>query len=324
MSATFRQSFALLCLVVSSASLASGRAYVVDGDGDAVADEIDECLYTRPGTQVGKTGCPLRAEDADADGVQDEEDQCPYSAPGAAIDAQGCARDGDFDGVADGLDRCPRSAFAAVVNDDGCAAGESRAALAPAEPARPPAAVARPLPAPAPVPAAPVIAALIVEATPVIAAPIVKDVPAPVVAATPVNEPAPVFAPLPPPALPSSAPSAPKREPAALPTVESPLLRVQFNRNSLRLGEGDQAALRSYAKIFLRELRADPAMRVKVLAGVDYREGDMAALAAGRIAALRDALIAAGVPGERIDTRDERRIEGDALANRTSEVALAR
>lgn len=103
--------------------------YLVDGDGDAVSDEIDECPYTQPGVQVDRLGCPLHRDDGDADGVVDDEDQCPYTTPGAQVDAKGCALDSDFDGVADGLDRCPATPLAAVVSELGCAAGERATAV---------------------------------------------------------------------------------------------------------------------------------------------------------------------------------------------------
>ena len=109
----FTRRFALFLpgLLLSAAVLAA-TPYVVDGDGDAVSDEIDDCPYTHPGVQVDAKGCPLSREDGDLDGVPDESDDCPYSAAGAAIDAKGCALDSDFDGVANGIDRCPGSGLA--------------------------------------------------------------------------------------------------------------------------------------------------------------------------------------------------------------------
>lgn len=113
--------------------------YLVDGDGDAVSDEIDECPYTQPGVQVNRLGCPLRRDDGDIDGIVDDEDQCPYTTKGAQVDPKGCALDSDFDGVANGLDRCPSTPLAAVVSEQGCAGSEQPAPLAklrmPPEPA---------------------------------------------------------------------------------------------------------------------------------------------------------------------------------------------
>ena len=104
--------------------------YLVDGDGDAVSDEIDECPYTQPGVQVNRLGCPLRRDDGDVDGVVDDEDQCPYTSKGAQVDPKGCALDSDFDGVANGLDRCPATPLATVVSTQGCTASEQPSQLA--------------------------------------------------------------------------------------------------------------------------------------------------------------------------------------------------
>ena len=121
---TRRVSLLLLGTLLSVAASAAQKPYLVDGDADAVSDEIDECLYTQPGIQVDRKGCPLRRDDGDLDGVLDEADDCPYSAVGAVIDQKGCALDGDFDGVANGIDRCPRTLLALPVNAAGCAVGE--------------------------------------------------------------------------------------------------------------------------------------------------------------------------------------------------------
>lgn len=108
---------------------------LVDGDGDGISDEVDDCLYTPPGIQVNELGCPLLAEDGDADGVADPQDDCPYTPPGAEVDSRGCARDADFDGIANGIDRCGNTALAAVVDTRGCAAGQTPSALAVSRPA---------------------------------------------------------------------------------------------------------------------------------------------------------------------------------------------
>lgn len=135
---------------------------MVDGDADGVSDEIDLCLYSRPGDVVNRVGCTLQddsdadgvpdnvdfclgtptgravdpfgcetglalgpvvaMDDGDGDGVSDREDVCPYTDAGAQVDPDGCALDRDFDGVADGLDRCPNSPLGQVVNAQGCPA----------------------------------------------------------------------------------------------------------------------------------------------------------------------------------------------------------
>lgn len=114
----------LLGMLFCLAAVAAQKPYLVDGDADAVSDEIDDCPYTQPGIRVDRKGCPLRRDDGDLDGVADEVDDCPYSAVGAVIDQKGCALDSDFDGVANGIDRCPRSLLAHPVNALGCAADE--------------------------------------------------------------------------------------------------------------------------------------------------------------------------------------------------------
>ena len=121
---TRRVSLLLLGALLSVAASAAQTPYLVDGDADAVSDEIDDCPYTQPGIQVNRKGCPLRRDDGDLDGVPDDSDDCPYSAAGALIDQKGCALDGDFDGVANGIDRCPRSLLSLPVNAAGCAVGE--------------------------------------------------------------------------------------------------------------------------------------------------------------------------------------------------------
>lgn len=130
---TRRVSLLLLGTLFSVAASAAQKPYLVDGDADAVSDEIDECPYTQPGIQVDRKGCPLRRDDGDLDGVLDEADDCPYSAVGAVIDQQGCALDSDFDGVANGIDRCPRTLLALPVNAAGCAVSE-RAEIATLQP----------------------------------------------------------------------------------------------------------------------------------------------------------------------------------------------
>ena len=131
---TRRVSLLLLGTLLSVAASAAQKPYLVDGDADAVSDEIDECPYTQRGIQVDRKGCPLRRDDGDLDGVPDDVDDCPYSAVGAVIDQKGCAVDSDFDGVANGIDRCPRTLLALPVNALGCAVGER--AEAPAPPVR--------------------------------------------------------------------------------------------------------------------------------------------------------------------------------------------
>lgn len=141
----------LSLLLLSAAAQAALPPLIVDGDGDGVSDEVDDCPYTPPGIQMNERGCPLHADDGDADGVADPQDDCPYTPPDAVVDAQGCALDADFDGVANGIDRCLNTALGALVDERGCAVGQVPAALLSARPAPPPLAAPPPsVPVPAP------------------------------------------------------------------------------------------------------------------------------------------------------------------------------
>lgn len=107
-------------------------ALIVDGDGDGVSDERDECPYSRSGETVNAEGCNIGG-DVDRDGVSDLADLCPYSIVGARVDAEGCAMDDDFDGIANGLDLCPDTAVGERVDLQGCdpaSPGKGRTQLA--------------------------------------------------------------------------------------------------------------------------------------------------------------------------------------------------
>lgn len=119
----------------AAGGIAQPSAYVVDGDADGVADEVDRCLYSRPGERVDRMGCAA-TDDADYDGIPDEYDFCPNTPDGTAVDAFGCEpqaaepatdpaqtanADADADGVIDQLDQCPYSEAGAWVDAQGCA-----------------------------------------------------------------------------------------------------------------------------------------------------------------------------------------------------------
>lgn len=281
-----------LLLLGSALSVAvAASPYFVDGDGDEVSDEIDDCPYTHPGVRVDAKGCPLSREDADLDGVPDEDDNCPYSTPGAQVDAQGCALDSDFDGVPNGLDRCPQTPLALVVDAKGCAVGEQMSAAPAVTPKKPapilaPKALPPPVPMPQPkleMPAKPLAAAL----APIIAAP-----PPPVLA---VPAPVPVIQP------PVVTPVQTAVSSAPLSMAESPEMVLRFGYNSGRLGKGDLAVIESYASLFKRRLLLKPAAKLRIEAYADRRETDPERLAAARVAIVRVALIGQGIPEGRLE-----------------------
>ncbi|MES2684579.1 MAG: thrombospondin type 3 repeat-containing protein [Pseudomonadota bacterium] len=286
----------LLCFVLLGSALsvaAAATPYFVDGDGDEVSDEIDDCPYTHPGVKVDAKGCPLNREDADLDGMPDEDDSCPYSAPGAQIDAQGCALDSDFDGIANGLDRCPQTALARVVDARGCASNEQMSAtLSPAKPARTLPASPRVLP--------PVLA----TPQPAVEAP-VRTAPSPIIATTPAPLAAAVLA------APVSS------------IAESPEMVLRFANDSGRLGKGDLAAIESYAGIFKRRLQLKPAAKLRIKAYADRRETDSERLAAARLAIVRRSLIEQGIPEDRLEVRSSLLESTDAGTARRVEARLS-
>lgn len=94
----------------------------VDSDGDGVPDYLDLCPDTPKEAygMVDSTGCPI---DSDQDGVPDYRDSC-FTIPEAIafVDSIGCDKDSDGDGVPDYLDQCPdtpKEAFG-LVDSLGC------------------------------------------------------------------------------------------------------------------------------------------------------------------------------------------------------------
>ncbi|PKH09300.1 OmpA family protein [Moritella sp. Urea-trap-13] len=59
--------------------------------------------------------------DGDGDSVLDEHDQCPNTPDGVYVDEMGCAFDRDGDGVPDYLDQCPDSPSLDNLDENGCA-----------------------------------------------------------------------------------------------------------------------------------------------------------------------------------------------------------
>lgn len=296
----------LLCWIPFAVAQAAAPPLVVDGDGDGISDEVDDCPYTPPGIRVDALGCPRNKADGDLDGVPDVADDCPYTPAGAQVGIKGCAIDDDFDGVANGLDRCPRSRLGEAVDELGCTAGERPGPVAALPtplpvPARPP----RPEPTPSmppPVSAAPTAA----PAAPVIAKPLPLPPP----------KPAPVTV------VPNASPASPPR---AGEESEKPKLVVRFNVDGARLGEGDLQAIRGYARIFSRQLAAAPMAIVSLKAYAD--QGELArdrSVAVARMTAVRKVLVQNGIAADRIrsesaplaldESGKSRRVEAEVIS----------
>ncbi len=88
-----------------------------DGDGDGVANRVDQCPDTPMGALVDGVGCP---SDSDRDGAWDGLDNCPNTPSGATTDSMGCPSDSDGDGVFNGIDACPNTPNGATVDTNGC------------------------------------------------------------------------------------------------------------------------------------------------------------------------------------------------------------
>jgi hypothetical protein len=84
-----------------------------DNDDDFIPDEDDECPNepAEEGRDEDEDGCTDPIEDSDGDGVADTDDQCPQAAEDRDEyqDDDGCPEpDNDGDGVEDGDDACPQ------------------------------------------------------------------------------------------------------------------------------------------------------------------------------------------------------------------------
>ena len=102
-------------------SVMLGSKPIPDSDHDGVLNNRDRCADTPEGAQVDSSGCP---SDNDSDGVANGVDRCPNTAVGATVDASGCPKDSDGDSIADGLDRCSDTPKGAVVDALGCPGDE--------------------------------------------------------------------------------------------------------------------------------------------------------------------------------------------------------
>ncbi len=87
-----------------------------DGDGDGVADFLDQDPNTPEGIKVYGNGVAI---DSDGDGIIDANDDEPFSDKGATIDNRGIMIDIDNDGIPDYRDEDPSSPANTVVNNKG-------------------------------------------------------------------------------------------------------------------------------------------------------------------------------------------------------------
>ncbi len=108
-----------------------------DDSGDAVDDTPDDDV----------DGPSNDGADDDADGVANYLDSCPATLPGTMVDETGCAltpapptpetMDQDHDGVPDEADLCPNTPAGVAVGDDGCEEGEDSSGAENPTPSRP-------------------------------------------------------------------------------------------------------------------------------------------------------------------------------------------
>ena len=104
----------------------------LDGDGDRVADVVDNCPLDPNADQADNDGDgrgDVCDGDDDNDGIGDRDDNCPLDANADQADNDGdglgdvCDSDDDNDGVADEDDACPQSDPSPTVVIDGCDSG---------------------------------------------------------------------------------------------------------------------------------------------------------------------------------------------------------
>lgn len=90
----------------------SGAAYVfvIDSDGDGIADGSDGCPLDPAKSALGQCGCGVPDTDTDSDGTADCNDSCPNDPAKVAADRCGCGvsdTDSDGAGTPNCNDRCP-------------------------------------------------------------------------------------------------------------------------------------------------------------------------------------------------------------------------
>ncbi len=95
----------------------TAASIALDGDGDGIPDEQDQCKDTPAGAPVNTKGCAL---DTDGDKVADYMDECRGTPLGVAVDQRGCGFDDDGDGVPNHRDACADTPRTVNVGGDGC------------------------------------------------------------------------------------------------------------------------------------------------------------------------------------------------------------
>lgn len=323
----------MMILIPYTAAMAAVMP-IVDGDGDGVPDERDDCPYTQPGAVVDVRGCMPGGEDQDGDGVPDYLDVCPYTPAGAVVDRQGCAIDDDFDGVANGIDECPGSLLGAMVDARGCAVGQSPSVIpvlaavrkpapipmiVPVLPPLPAAPISAPAPAPAPAPASVPMPASTQTLAAAVATlpPVAVPRPATAVVAThaTVAAPAAVLQPLPAPVVTASATAPALRQTTLL-----------FNRREADLPAKAQQRLDGVIE-YWKAVGPQSFIEVTGHADPDGEKEQAESLSALRARLVRGYLLAHGVPGGSIreshdadrtpvgsESRRNRRVEVQAVA----------
>lgn len=107
------------------------------------------------------------------------------------------------------------------------------------------------------------------------------------------------------------------------PAAESPQLVLKFLFDSARLGEGDQAAIASYTRLFALRMASNPVARLELKAFADQKETKAKALATLRLTAVRQRLVELGIAPGRIRAETQVLEDGDAGMNRRVEAELS-
>lgn len=217
---------------------------------------------------AGVLAAPAPGYDGDADGREDTVDACPLSPAGAIVDRQGCALDEDIDGTADGVDRCPNTPLGAAVDARGCAPAQR-----PLRVAAPPATAA---PTPSIVAASPAPSSIPTEQLQRIVMPAGGSRPSTVTAR------------------------------AGAPGRPVPELTLYFEGGDSRLSSDSRRALDDTKDLLREDLERNAQATLMLSGHADTKiDGLVVAprLAAQRVSAVRQALIEAGLPPNRLSLR---------------------